>query len=246
MVGELVVFPGVMGTCYHVPDFAVPEPQCEAIIDDVLRFVTFNRSGAFQTDRHVRYPTTDIDVIKVLDNARGLELTTLVLPLLDEMRRRYRIPENLELVLSDFFFAKYEPAAQNDLRRHTDGTLLSFVVGLSDPEDFVGGTLLLGEDQCGARRHELRLPRGHAVIFPGGVVAHRVTPVLAGQRFVLTGFVEPRHAQVVPSIIVKEWCNRFQAQCQRRHEEGQSCEDLVAAIPGELERIAARLPPRRA
>lgn len=245
---SVAVYPNTSayGVGFHLSkkEFHAPKEQCEFIVKDTLSFVTFNRSGAFQTDRHARYPTTDLDVIKILDNARGLALTTLVYPVLDAMRRYYDIPSTFDLVLADFFFAKYEPSAQNSLERHTDGSLLSFVVNLSDPETFTGGTLFIGEDQTGAKKHEVRLFQGDAVIFPGGVLAHRVTPVLSGQRFVLTGFVEIRHQQLVPSIVVKEWCNRFQAECQKCHDQRRSPAHLIRDIPNELETISKRLPPR--
>lgn len=232
---------GVVRELSH-EEFKLTKEQCNHIVKDTVSFVTFNRGGVFQTDRHIQYPTTDIDIIKVMDNVRGMQLTRVAMPVLVAIRKHFNIPRDMEPVLADYFFAVYKPEAQNSLARHTDGSLISFVINLSDPEEYVGGTLIAGVEQVGARSAEVRLHQGQAVIMAGGVIGHKVTPVIHGSRFVLTGFVELRYPQMVPCIVVKEWCSRFQAECQKANEKKkESCADLLKMIPAELEHLDSQM-----
>lgn len=57
-------------------------------------------------------------------------------------------------------------------------TDISVTVFLSEPEDYVGGELIV-EDTYGS--HEVKLPAGDAIIYPSSSL-HRVEPVLSGER----------------------------------------------------------------
>ena len=244
---SLSVVPGAApyGDVHHVPvdTFRLPAEICDSIIADVRSFIMFCHGGVFQTDRHQNYPTTDLDLIKVIDRNRGLAFTRMVQPILNHMTTLYQIPSNLHLVLSDFFFAKYEPCAQNALDRHTDGTILTFVINLTDPDDYLGGTLLVGVDQHGVTQREVALARGCALTFAGGMIAHSVTPVQQGSRFVLVGFVEICHAQRVPTMVLKDWCSRLQFEAKQKNERKQSPDRVFASVASEIARLAALLPP---
>lgn len=223
-------------------EFRLTKGQCQHVVTDTLAFVTYNRGGVFQTDRHTQYPTTDIDIIKVMDNVRGMNLTRMAMPILAAIRKHFKIPDSMEPVLADYFFAVYKPEAQNSLDRHTDGSIISFVINLTDPESYVGGTLIAGVDQIGAKTNEVRLNQGQAVIMAGGLIAHKVTPVIHGTRFVLTGFVELRYHQIVPCIVVKEWCSRFQAECQKLNDrKKESCAKMITDIPAELAHLDSKM-----
>jgi hypothetical protein len=54
------------------------------------------------------------------------------------------------LVINDLFYVRYDattPGAQRSLEAHRDGSLLSFSIALSSPDDFVGGgTRFVGAD----------------------------------------------------------------------------------------------------
>lgn len=57
-------------------------------------------------------------------------------------------------------------------------TDISVTVFLSEPEDYMGGELIV-EDTYGS--HEVKLPAGDAIIYPSSSL-HRVEPVLSGER----------------------------------------------------------------
>ena len=65
---------------------------------------------------------------------------------------------------------------------------LSFVLGLSDPDDYEGGELELNATGNLANATIMKIKKGHLVVFPS-YIAHRVTPVTSGQRLTLVGWV---------------------------------------------------------
>lgn len=68
---------------------------------------------------------------------------------------------------------------------------LSFTVFLSPPADYDGGALTL-ETPGGSE--SFRLPAGHGLVYPSTQL-HSVEPVLAGERYVLVGWIESRIRQ---------------------------------------------------
>lgn len=70
-------------------------------------------------------------------------------------------------------------AVQTD-RRNGERILsdISVTVFLSEPEDYVGGELIV-EDTYGS--HEVKLPAGDAIVYPSSSL-HRVEPVVSGER----------------------------------------------------------------
>lgn len=65
---------------------------------------------------------------------------------------------------------------------------LSFVLGLTDPDEYEGGDLEINATGNLNNAVSLRIKKGHLVAFPS-YVAHRVTPVTSGQRLTLVGWV---------------------------------------------------------
>lgn len=91
------------------------------------------------------------------------------------------------------FIIKYE--AQSDatgIAYHKDGTDVSFLILLSDPDDFDGGGT---EFEALRRAGPLKLRQGEALIFNVQLV-HRALPITRGERFVLSGFT-----QFVPELL---------------------------------------------
>lgn len=84
----------------------------------------------------------------------------------------------------------YGPHIDNAVRTLADGrrvrTDISCTVFLSDPADYDGGELCVS-DTYG--EHAIKLPAGHAVIYPGTSV-HHVRPVTRGERLACFFWVE--------------------------------------------------------
>lgn len=68
---------------------------------------------------------------------------------------------------------------------------LSFTVGLTPPEHYAGGALVL---ESAGGEEAFRLPAGHAIVYPSTQL-HRVEPVTEGERLVAVGWIESRIRQ---------------------------------------------------
>jgi hypothetical protein len=94
-------------------------------------------------DRHRLYRTTDLPLSAALSfepRLREIVFTRIIRPLTHFYCGEASLPEHLEL--QESFFVKYSARAgeQRELAMHTDGSLFSFNILLSDPlVDFDGG-----------------------------------------------------------------------------------------------------------
>ncbi len=140
-------------------------------------------------------------------------------------------------------FNRHEPGMY--YRDHTDAALLpgnptvrgdlSVTVFLSRPEDYAGGELVVDTD--GPRATAVKLPAGHAVVYPATTM-HRVNPVTTGARTCAITTVES---------LVQDWVQREligeMAQLLRWVQDTapQSAEERMAGkIYGNLLRMWAR------
>ena len=140
--------------------------------------------------RHRNYKTTDVDIAicsgELLAICNNI-LKTQILPLMSSLF----IFSVEELAVEDLFLAKYSAAegAQKALDEHRDGSELSFVVTLSDPQkDFSGGGTRFIREGNSADLLIAPEQRG-SVVFFCGQHRHAGSPVSAGTRYILAGFV---------------------------------------------------------
>lgn len=64
---------------------------------------------------------------------------------------------------------------------------LSFVLGLSDPDDYEGGELQLNIHGDTEKAHSFKIRKGDLIVFPS-YLGHRVTPVTSGNRITVVGW----------------------------------------------------------
>lgn len=147
-------------------------------------------NGGWMTARHRNYKTTDVDIAicsgELLSICNSI-LETEILPLMSSLFM-FSVEE---LAIEDLFLAKYSAAegAQKGLDKHRDGSELSFVLTLNDPQkDFSGGGTRFVRE--GNKADLLIAPQqqGSAVFFCGQH-NHAGSPVSAGTRYILAGFV---------------------------------------------------------
>ena len=142
----------------------------------------------WQTSRHAAHPTTDFSVVDApaLWSELSAVVERTVFPTLFELF----FPTSSDataLTLNDLFFVRYDATTaegQRALEPHRDGSILSFNIALSSPEDFVGGgTRFVGADVVVSAR------RAGDLIAHSGKVLHAGDPITAGVRCILVGFV---------------------------------------------------------
>ena len=169
-----------------VRDVLTPH-ECASVRDAVDRAAAAR--GGWEKDRHGRYPTTDLPLSAALSlepHLREVVFARILRPLAPFYCGEAFLPEHLEV--REAFFVKYSAEAghQRELAMHTDGSLFSFNLLLSDPTaDFDGGGTAFE-----STRWTVRAPQGAAVVHSGTSV-HGGCPVLRGERYLLVGFVEP-------------------------------------------------------
>lgn len=192
------------------------------------------------TDRHAAYSTVDFPVEDSADLSGYLEDVGFHDRILDRMAAAYGLDRE-DLSYLDFFCANYEAAGgegegknretMDRLPPHRDGSLLSYSVLLTPPEEFSGGGTVfdaLRDVDPGADGGPLR--QG-GVIRPvqvgdcclhSGKVLHGADPVTAGERTVLVAFVDVASVRQRPDALAsacREWGRADVAAYRFRRQE---------------------------
>lgn len=170
--------------------------DCATVIDAVVEYS--RTRGRLHTDRHERFPTTDVAVAELTMKARALIDDLVSTRILSTMATATGF-DKAHLGLKDLFvvcYASQRPmsgdvvhqalieSSQNSLPLHRDGCLLSFSLLLNKPSAFSGGgTYFKHVDET------VLLEQGDALIHDSRL-EHAGMEVTAGQRIVLVGFID--------------------------------------------------------
>lgn len=148
--------------------------------DDFLRYAKqYAKKNGWTQKRHEHYPTTDnliteswpqYEMISSFVREKIFSAISKMYPVLEE-----------DLGITEMFVVKYEPEKQSYLEEHEDGSEFSFVIALND--DYEGGGTFFPH-----LNKLLTLKKGDVLIF-SGQNRHRGEPVVAGIRYILTGFL---------------------------------------------------------
>ena len=176
------VFPGRLGVYHRVGELI---PRQDAL--DLERRALALPLGAWETDRHVSFPTRDVPVEVVCDDFEDAVWARRLRPAL---AAAYGLPEAV-LSLEDCFVARYDAApdgagAADRLSPHRDSSLLSFNVLLSDAAAFDGGATVFDDDDDGDVMDAA--DAGDGVLHPGQLL-HRGRRTTRGTRVLVVGFV---------------------------------------------------------
>ena len=128
--------------------------------------------------------------------------------ILSRLSERYNVDME-DMTYLDFFCAHYQAQGDgqtmNRLEAHRDGSLLSFTVLLTPPDEFEGGGTFFDalrdvNPNVSAMLHSggvIRPSQAGDCVLHSGKLLHGADVVLSGERTVLVGFVD-----------VAEWCTR--------------------------------------
>jgi len=184
--------------------------ECEAV--RLAASIAARARGGWDRTRHRKYPTQDLPLRCLPAPLRQRVCEALfrrvIRPLAPTFCGPAFLPEMLEM--RDAFVVQYDaddPAGQRALAMHTDASLFSVNVLLSDPErEFIGGGTLFDfvrkglneEDGAGAEpvaategSWTVRPAQGTAIVHSGQLL-HGGLRIERGKRYILVGFIEVR------------------------------------------------------
>ena len=159
--------------------------------DDIVKAgeETAEKIGGWTTKRHKSYATTDIPV-------RSLYNKNMISRLDDAFRTKIKpkIEKYYKINLGNFglldhrdmFIVKYEhgDGLQDHLDFHRDGSIISYVLQLSNPNEYVqGGTTFesIGYTHTGQKG---------SLALHSGKVRHAGNKIFGGKRYILVGFLD--------------------------------------------------------
>lgn len=153
---------------------------CKWIINESEEYASQN--NGWMTDRHNKYPTTDLPVEKIPNIFRYI-LTSFHETISKYIIESYCLQENeIILEIKDLFIVKYEHDKQNFLEFHTDGSLLTVNILLSEKSEFKGGGTLFEDDIT------YYLNQGDMILH-SSKSRHSGLPITEGKRYLLVFFI---------------------------------------------------------
>ena len=150
---------------------------CNWIINESELYAKEN--GGWTTNRHNKYPTTDIPVNNIKPIFKYV--LTSIPNIIDKIYTFYCISKNISINIIDLFIVKYEKDAQNKLEIHTDGSFITFSIMLSSSKDYQGGGTEFNDGI------QMFLEQGDVLVH-SGYVKHSGLEITKGVRYILVGF----------------------------------------------------------
>jgi hypothetical protein len=150
---------------------------------------TAAKIGGWTTKRHKSYATTDIPVKMFLNKNIINQLDTMF-----RTKIKPKIEKHYKIKLGNFglndhrdmFIVKYEygEGSQDHLDFHRDGSVISYVIQLSEPYEYAqGGTTFetIGYTHTGKKG---------SLALHSGKVRHAGNKIISGKRYILVGFLD--------------------------------------------------------
>eukprot|EP00930_Biecheleria_cincta_P024210 TRINITY_DN17355_c0_g1_i2.p1 TRINITY_DN17355_c0_g1~~TRINITY_DN17355_c0_g1_i2.p1 ORF type:complete len:314 (-),score=54.63 TRINITY_DN17355_c0_g1_i2:46-987(-) len=172
--------------------------DCELILDTVLEMdlltpeeslvlcdaarVTAERSG-WGAQSHDNHATKDVKIRNLISSAAiAIFEKKVAEPMMEAITEHYQIPRKL-LRVEDAFIVRYAIDSQTSLGYHRDGSLVSAIVTLSNPKDFVGGGTAFRDGSL------YKPEQGSGIVFAGQRL-HCGCEITKGARYILTIFFQ--------------------------------------------------------
>lgn len=224
-------YPSILHQIHIVP--LLTDDESSKLLQLARTYATENESwDQLDSSRHVSYPTVDFATEESIEISEYLGPSGIQF----EERTFGALSEAFDVDVGDMSFldlfcASYEVKEADDaadkleegrntmdqLDLHRDGSLLSFTILLSPPEEFEGGGTIfdaLGDVDIDDQNNSILQPSGVIQAPPGyatlhsGKLLHGGHLVTKGQRIVLVGFVDVDKRNFNPGVLgaaTKEW-----------------------------------------
>lgn len=154
---------------------------------DVCNWILFEtnnqaRTSGWKTDRHDKYPTTDIEV-ETIESVFNFTQMALMPEIKKYIFQTYSL-DNVQINIKDLFIVKYEHGKQCNLDMHTDDCDITASILLSDPKDN-DGCYVEYEDNI----HYNYMKQGDMILHTKRH-RHFVHNLVSGKRYVMVFFLE--------------------------------------------------------
>jgi len=101
--------------------------------------------------------------------------------IIKKIKTSYGLNNEIQFDFKDLFIVKYKHDEQNFLEMHSDGTIISFNILLSEQNDFEGGGTCFDDGLV------IKSEQGDLIIH-NGIIRHSGLPITQGTRYLLLGF----------------------------------------------------------
>lgn len=172
--------------------------DCELVLDTVLEMdlltreeslvlcdaarVTAERNG-WGAESHANHETKDVKIRNLISSAAIAIFDKKVAdPMMEAIAEHYQVPRS-RLRVEDAFVVRYGMDSQTSLGYHRDGSLVSSIVTLSNPGDFVGGGTAFRDGSL------YKPEQGSGIVFSGQRL-HCGREITKGARYILTIFFQ--------------------------------------------------------
>ena len=140
------------------------------------------KTNLWSTNRHDNYPTTDIpfdNIVEIKSNTKQ----NIINKIINNVKKYYNLEDKCEIDPFDVFVVKYDINGQTGLDIHRDHSEISFVLLLSDPNNFEGGGTYYKE------KNILINPQHQgSLALHCGKTKHSGKYISKGVRYILIGF----------------------------------------------------------
>jgi hypothetical protein len=157
---------------------------CKWIINEYEEYALLN--GGWTKDRHKKYPTTDLQAESCKNVFRFIITTfieTISKIILDSYQLKNNDDDDFDFDFNDIFVVKYESGQQEFLEMHTDNSMITVNILLSEPNiDFVGGGTFFDDELT------VNAKIGDMLIHCGKD-RHSGLPITSGKRYLLVYFI---------------------------------------------------------
>jgi hypothetical protein len=150
---------------------------CKWIINESETYAENN--GGWTKTRHANYPTTDLPV-KFISSISNFVFGSIQM-IIDKINTSYCLNNEIPIKFRDVFVVKYKHDEQNFLEMHSDGSIISFNILLSEQNDFEGGGTCFDDGLV------IKSEQGDLIIH-NGKIKHSGLPITQGTRYLLVGF----------------------------------------------------------
>lgn len=168
----------ILDTLVEVDDLLTWD-ECDYFIDKADAFA--EREG-WEAEQHDKYATKDVKIRSLGDTPLRLFIKKVQDPLIDIIAREFKLPRH-QVSVDDAFIVRYAigPDEQRSLEWHRDGSIVSAIFSLSDPDEYIGGGTQFRDSMC-------YVPdKGSGIIFAGQRL-HCGLKIQGGERYIATLF----------------------------------------------------------